>query len=233
MRRTSIVIIIIITSLLSCRLGKVADNPEKKIVLETEIGDIIIKLYPETPVHSTNFENLASKGVFDGVLFHRVISNFMIQTGDPNTRTTPLDFDVNYRLYPEFNSNLFHKKGSVAAAREGDNVNPQKLSSGTQFYIVVGKKFSASELDNITKNRNENKKRELFNSLVMDRANQIIDAGGTPDFSVIPIEIQKLFSSIWDTTPKYSINEYQQELYTTEGGSPHLDGDYTVFGEVV
>ena len=125
---------------------------ETEVLIETSLGDIKVKLYNETPQHRDNFIKLAKEGVYDNIIFHRVIRNFMIQTGDPALKPMgePLSVDTNqYRytvpaeiVYPRY----FHRRGALAAARMGDDVNPERASSGTQFYIVTGSEFSHSSL---------------------------------------------------------------------------------------
>ncbi|HEX2393756.1 MAG TPA: peptidylprolyl isomerase [Bacteroidales bacterium] len=124
-------------------------------VFETTIGTFKIKLYDETPLHKENFVKLVQSGYYDSIIFHRVIQGFMIQTGDPNSRKAqpgqPLgDGGPGYTIPAEFNQNLFHKKGAVAAARLGDQVNPSKSSSGSQFYIVQGQVLTSSQLNSLS-----------------------------------------------------------------------------------
>jgi cyclophilin family peptidyl-prolyl cis-trans isomerase len=165
---------------------------KKNIELVTSYGNIILRLSDSTPLHRDNFIRLVKTGYYDSVLFHRVIKNFMIQSGDPNSKHAepgqPLgNGGPEYTVPAEFRITLFHHKGVLAAARSGDDVNPQKASSGSQFYIVQGKKFSDAGLDSVETFRLKGRK--------------------------IPVE--------------------QREVYKTIGGSPHLDQNYTVFGEVV
>ena len=123
-----------------------------KVKIETSMGDIIVKLYDETPNHRDNFIKLVENGTYEGTLFHRVIKDFMIQAGDPDSKGAPKgqmlgSGDVGYTVPAEFvYPQLFHKKGALAAARQGDNVNPEKASSGCQFYIVTGRVFNDSTL---------------------------------------------------------------------------------------
>jgi cyclophilin family peptidyl-prolyl cis-trans isomerase len=142
-------------------------SKEKIIIIETTLGTIRIKLYNETPLHRDNFIKLVKEGYYNGQLFHRVINDFMIQAGDPATRTNSSpeekeNHGPGYTIPAEFNPSLFHKKGVIAAAREGDNVNPEKKSSGSQFYIVQGKIFTGVELDQIEKRINDQNKQTLF-----------------------------------------------------------------------
>jgi peptidyl-prolyl cis-trans isomerase B (cyclophilin B) len=167
-----------------------AAAPRPQVVITTPYGDITLALYNETPEHRDNFLKLAREGFFDGTLFHRVIEGFMIQGGDPESRQAEAGQPVGsggpgYTLPAEIVDGLFHKKGALAAARMGDQVNPERRSSGSQFYIVQGRAFRNEELDGLEQ-----------------------QTGRT-------------------------IPQSQREVYTTLGGTPHLDQAYTVFGEVV
>lgn len=131
---------------------------KKDVLLQTTMGDITIRLSDSTPQHRDNFLKLVKVHFYDGILFHRVIKDFMIQAGDPNSKTAkPGEALGNggpgYTIPAEFRTTLFHKKGVIAAARMGDNVNPEKASSGSQFYLAQGKKFTDEELDNLEKSR--------------------------------------------------------------------------------
>ena len=136
----------------SRKMNKNEKTPE--VIIHTDLGDIVVRLYNETPTHRDNFLKLAREGFYDSLLFHRVIPGFMIQGGDPNSRNArPGQMLGNggpgYTLPAEIKPNLFHKRGALAAARMGDNVNPQRRSSGSQFYIVTGRRFTSEELDRI------------------------------------------------------------------------------------
>lgn len=160
------------------------------VEMQTNRGRIVLQLYNDTPLHRDNFLKLASKGFFDGLLFHRVIEKFMIQGGDPDSRKAKPGMmlgngSLGYKIPAEFRDNRFHKRGALCAAREGDMVNPKKESSSSQFYIVQGQVWSEDDMNMMAK------------------------------------RFKKEFS------PE------QVKAYTTVGGAPHLDGDYTVFGEVV
>ena len=165
-------------------------NKESLVLISTNYGDMKVKLYDETPLHKANFLKLASEGVYDSLLFHRVINQFMIQGGDPTSKNAKPNQMLGqggpgYTISAEFNDAFIHKKGALAAARQGDAVNPKKESSGSQFYIVQGKKYQPQELKTLA-----------------------------------------------SRTGKIYTQE-QIEAYKTEGGTPFLDGSYTVFGEVV
>lgn len=172
-----------------CFVSAFSAKPEYQYIkIKTEMGECIIKLYNETPQHRDNFLKLTKKGTYDGTLFHRIIKNFMIQGGDPDSKTalkgTLLgEGTVGYTVPAEFRDSLFHKKGVLAAARDD---NPEKASSGSQFYIVQGKVFTDEQLDDLEKKR-----------------------------------------------LKFKLPQWQREIYKTIGGTPHLDQNYTVYGEVV
>jgi cyclophilin family peptidyl-prolyl cis-trans isomerase len=178
---------------------------EAKISIITTEGEIIVALYNETPLHRDNFLKLVKNKVYDGVIFHRVIADFMIQAGDPETRTDRQK-SKNKTATPQYTipaeirtPSIYHKKGALAAARLGDNENPLKASSGYQFYIVKGRKFTQEELD-----RMEASKIATYQK----GENQDVDS-------------------------LFIFSEKARTDYMQEGGTPHLDGNYTVFGEVV
>lgn len=193
-----------IASMMACAsLGKIGNRKEPKVLIETTQGTILVKLYNETPLHRDNFVKLVKEKFYDGVLFHRVIADFMIQGGDPDSKNAKTDTqlgngDVGYTIPAEFRTPaIYHRKGALAAARTGDNENPQKASSGCQFYIVEGKTFTDMELDNM-------------------------QAGKIARYSK---------NAANDSTYKFSTKARAD--YKTIGGTPHLDGNYTVFGEVI
>lgn len=147
---------------------------KRDVLLQTSMGDITIRLSDSTPLHRDNFLKLVKVHFYDGILFHRVIKDFMIQAGDPGTRTTQPGEGPRYTVPAEIRTSLYHKKGVIAAARTSDNVNPERASSGSQFYLTQGKKFSDAELDNIERTRLGGKKnpadqREVYKTI-----------GGTP-----------------------------------------------------
>ena len=222
---------------LSCKSPHKAQKENPIVEIETDMGKIKIMLYNETPIHRDNFVKLAEEGFYDGITFHRVIQSFMIQGGDPLTKPfnpkDSLNISADYVIDAEFVPSLFHKKGALAAARMGDNVNPEKKSSGSQFYIVHGKVFTEDELKTLEKRKNENLEKSTVNNLIMSRANWLLDRGEPVDFNNITLELKDSIDLVLSSLPKYTFSLEQIETYTTIGGSPHLDGDYTVFGEVI
>ena len=192
MKRLLLITLVIITTL------SAGARKEKRTTVEmlTSKGKITIELYNETPLHRDNFIKLAKEGFYDNLLFHRVIEDFMIQGGDPDSKNAPEGTTLGeggpgYTIPAEFCfPKLFHKRGALAAAREGDSTNPQKSSSGSQFYIVWGKTFTKDEINKLT-------------YAIEQHSNGAI---------TFPEQIKK--------------------YYMHYGGTPHLDGSYTVFGEV-
>lgn len=221
----------------SCKSVQPDQNENPIVLIETDLGKITIKLYNETPIHRDNFIKLVEEGFYDGISFHRVIQSFMIQGGDPNTRPfNPNDTtkqQADYLLEAEFISSIYHKRGALAAARMGDNVNPEKKSSGSQFYIVQGKVFTVEELKLLEKRKADNLEKFTVNKLIMERANKHLDKGEQVDFNRISSDLKDTIEIVLSTLPKYTFSQEQIDVYTTIGGTPHLDGDYTVFGEVI
>lgn len=218
------------------------NQKETMLKIETTLGDIKVKLYNETPKHRDNFIKLAKEGTYNGTLFHRVIKDFMVQAGDPESKNAPKGKmlgtgDVGYTIpaeivYPKY----FHKKGALSAARQGDNVNPNKESSGCQFYIVTGKVFNDSTLIGMEQQMNENKLTTIFNSLAQKHMKEIYKMRKANDEDGLYDLQEKLFAQAQEEAakgPDFHFTKEQVEAYTTVGGTPHLDGEYTVFGEVV
>lgn len=212
-------------------------------VIETNLGNIKVLLYNDTPLHRDNFIKAVKTGAFDDVLFHRVIKDFMVQGGDPLTKqdaakAKEVDKKFDYQIkaeivYPAH----FHKKGVLAAARTGDDVNPDRESSSTQFYIVTGKVFNDSTLDLLQKQKFERLKQRIFKKLQAENNSKIKDLYKTGNRT----ELNAFRDSLIALTEKeaevqketVAFTEEQKVAYKTVGGTPHLDGEYTVFGEVV
>jgi peptidylprolyl isomerase len=212
-------------------------NESRIVLIETTAGDIKIKLYDNTPLHRDNFIKLVNMGFYEGILFHRVIRDFMIQAGDPATRTgltkEQLDTLGTYTIPAEFCKEYYHKKGVLAAAREGNDVNPEMRSSGTQFYIVQGKKYSEAELKSAEVIINSNIKQALFSRLLKEVADSA-RLSGTPlqDSEIQERASMKMFDYL-TTKGDFKFSEEQLDSYMNPGGTPRLDGTYTVFGEVI
>lgn len=216
-------------------------NNMSKVQIKTSLGDITVRLYDETPLHRDNFIKLAKEGYYNGTLFHRVIKNFMIQGGDPDSKgaaagvqlgtggpgyTVPAEF-----VYPQY----FHKKGALAAARQSDQVNPEKKSSGSQFYIVTGEVYSAGKLTQLEKQLEQRMLQSIFDSLVVENRDKILQLRRNHDqagIAAIQEQLQKDTYAKAKEMGKPKFTDAQREAYTTIGGTPFLDNDYTVFGEV-
>ena len=217
------------------------DNNMTKVELETTYGSIIVELYNETPQHRDNFIKLVNSGYYDGVLFHRVIKDFMIQTGDGNSKTagpdTSLgDGDPGYTIEAEFvYPKYFHKRGALAAARTGDQVNPDRRSSGSQFYIVTGKIYGSDELKAMTQRMADMQKQDIFRRLVTENRERIEEMQRNQDndgLNALRNELIQQTEAEAAQNP-FSLTDEQLDAYTSIGGTPHLDGQYTVFGEVI
>lgn len=212
---------------------------ETIVDLETTMGPIKIKLYDDTPQHRDNFVKLVKEGFYDGVLFHRVINDFMVQTGDPDSKEAqPGQMlgggDPGYTLpaeiiYPKH----YHKYGALAAARTGDNVNPERRSSSSQFYIVTGRKASQMELDRMAERAVVGERQELFRKLFEQNKDSIKAMGDRGDREAMMELRQQMIDSVEKSVPARPLPQEMAQDYRTLGGTPHLDNQYTVFGEVV
>lgn len=212
-----------------------------KVCLHTSLGDIILLLYGDTPRHRDNFIKRVEAGDYDGVLFHRVINDFMIQTGDPDSKDAPKgkllgEGDAGTEIAAEFLfPKHYHHRGAIAAARQGDAVNPEKKSSGSQFYIVTGKKFSEGQLDQMERRIIMQRKQDTFDRLVRENRDSIMALRRNRDAA----GLQALQDKLNDETNRLTAGDTtvytpeMREVYMTEGGTPHLDGSYTVYGRVL
>lgn len=212
-----------------------------KVLIKTTLGDITVRLYDETPQHRDNFIKLASEGYYDGTLFHRVIKGFMIQGGDPDSKGAPAGKQLgtggpNYTIPAEFvYPQYFHKKGALAAARQSDQVNPEKRSSGSQFYIVTGEVYSAGKLTQMERQLEQKQLQSIFDGLVVENRDKILQLRRNRDqagLMAIQEQLQKATMDKAKELGKPKFTDAQREAYTTVGGTPFLDNDYTVFGEV-
>ena len=212
-----------------------------KVKITTTEGEIIVRLYDDTPLHRDNFLKLAKEGFFDGTLFHRVIKEFMIQGGDPESKGAPSDKMLGtggpgYTIPAEFvYPQLFHKRGALSAARTGDEVNPNRESSGSQFYIVWGKVYKPQELKQMERQMAMQKEQSVFNGLVQENREKIMDLRRNRDragLQELQDELVAQTKALCSEMPKPSFTPEQVEAYTTIGGTPFLDDQYTVFGEV-
>lgn len=206
--------------------------------IKTTAGDIKVKLYDDTPAHRDNFLKLVKEGFYDGVLFHRVIKDFMVQTGDPESKDAGPDkrlgsgnpgYTIEAEiLYPKH----FHKYGALAAARTGDAVNPERRSSGSQFYIVTGNKYDANDVEMMARQSAGSKLQAYFNGLVEKNRDKIQALQASGDREGLEALRQEMIKET-EANVSTELPEEIAKAYTTVGGTPHLDGQYTVFGEVL
>lgn len=212
-----------------------------KVKIETTAGDITVLLYDDTPLHRDNFVKLVGEGYYDGLLFHRAVKEFVVQGGDPFSRTAApgqrlgdgspgymIDAEINYPTH-------FHKRGALAAARESDETNPEKRSSGSQFYFVTGKVYTEAQLKGIERKANREREIQLKNQLNEQYRDTIMSLRRARDFSALTAiqdEITEKVDAEMKANP-FRLPEQVREAYATVGGIPHLDGEYTVFGEVI
>ena len=211
-----------------------------KVKITTSLGNITVRLYDETPLHRDNFLKLAKEGFYNGTLFHRVIRDFMIQGGDPDSVNAPAGKHLgvggpDYTLEAEIHPALFHKRGALAAARQGDEVNPERRSSGSQFYIVWGQTYNDGQLRQMGKQLEMQRLQSIFQALAADHRAEILQLRRDRNRTGLQ-ELQDRLAAEAETKAKTLgpvLTEAQMEVYSSVGGTPHLDGQYTVFGEVV
>ncbi|MBW8325293.1 MAG: peptidylprolyl isomerase [Prolixibacteraceae bacterium] len=216
-------------------------KPETKVQIDTEFGVIKIKLYDETPLHRDNFVKLVKEGFYSDLLFHRVIQHFMIQGGDPESKNAVAGKqlgggDLGYTIPAEINPKFFHRRGILAAARMGDQVNPEKRSSASQFYILQGKVFRPGELDSLQAKLEESRKMSLFQVKMKAAEPELnkLGAEGKQDEMMARFNALKEEASAEAAKlPPIRFSEEQRKAYTTVGGYPSLDNNYTIFGEVI
>lgn len=218
-----------------------ATGADAFVEIKTTEGDMKVRLFGDTPKHRDNFLKLVREGYYDNVLFHRVINEFMVQTGDPDSKSAPagkmlgsggpgytLDAEI---VYPRH----FHKRGALAAARQGDQVNPERRSSGSQFYVVTGKAYNDSTLRQMERQMEMMKKQEVFNELTRQYKDSIMNMRRNRDQAGLQALQEELIAITEKKVAENpaALSAEQRQAYTTVGGTPHLDGQYTVFGEVV
>ena len=209
------------------------------VTIKTSLGDITVMLYDETPRHRDNFIKLAKEGFYDGTLFHRVIKNFMIQGGDPQSIDAPAGMPLGtggpgYNIPAEILPQFIHKRGALAAARQGDEVNPERESSGSQFYIVWGQKYNEGQMKQLAKQLQMQAEQQTFNRLAAEHRKEIMDLRRNRDQAGL-MDLQNDLiaqTKAMMAEQSFGLTPTQIEAYTTIGGTPHLDGQYTVFGEV-
>ena len=219
------------------------DSSRGDVIVEmtTSLGDVTLLLYGDTPRHLENFVKLASEGFYDGLLFHRVINDFMVQGGDPESKDAPAgkllgNGDPGYKIEAEIMPDRhFHKRGALAAARESDMTNPERKSSGSQFYVVTGRVYSPGQLDAMEQKAVMQHKQDVFNQLSAEYRDSIMSMRRNRDQAGLDALRDKLAEETERLTANDStyFTPEQRETYMREGGTPHLDGTYTVYGRVL
>lgn len=214
-------------------------NDDAKVLIKTTEGDIEILLYGDTPKHQENFLKLVKEGYYDGTLFHRVINEFMIQAGDPDSKNAQPGQHLGqggpgYQIDAEFvYPKHFHKRGALAAARTSDQINPERKSSGSQFYIVTGTTYTPSQLDQMEQQMKMGQMQSVFYKLAGQRQTQIQEMQRKGDQEGLKKLQDELIALAEKEVADVKLTDAQREAYTTVGGTPHLDNQYTVFGEVI
>ncbi len=245
-RYTILTLLFLAISFTNCTSQNKDTENRTKIQLETNKGTILLALYNETPKHRNNFIKLTKQHFFDGTLFHRVIDNFMIQGGDPDSKNANPGVALGnggpgYEILAEIrvNEGIIHKKGALAAARNGDDINPKRNSAGSQFYLVKGKVFTEEQLKNMEKSKNAKLRRKLITSFKKEYKSEIDSLVQLQKNTKDTISLQQFVANLnlkidsIVAEKGFHFTEKQLTTYTTIGGVPHLDGGYTVFGEII
>lgn len=216
---------------------------ETTVIMHTSLGDVTLKLYNETPLHRDNFIKLVKEGTYNGLLFHRVIKDFMVQGGDVTSKDAPMNKslgagDLGYTVPAEFvYPKYFHKKGALCAARTGDEVNPERASSASQFYIVTGKKYTEGELKQMEKQLENRLKQSIFARLQTENKAKIMQLyrnGEKEELAILrDTLVGKTELEAEKRKEEASLPAELREAYRSVGGVPFLDNQYTVYGEVV
>jgi len=234
-------ILFIVSFLLTVYMETEAQKKDYVVKIKTEFGEMVAILYDETPKHKANFIKLAKENFYDSLLFHRIIDGFMIQGGDPNSKNAapgqPLGSGgPGYTIDAEINPKFFHEKGALSAARLGDQMNPQKASSGSQFYIVQGKTYAANELTTDTR-KFQMALQQFFqnpaNKKYYDSISGFYQRGDMKAYEEYLMSLKPVVKEQLGIDVDKNVAPEIVKAYSTVGGTPHLDGEYTVFGKVI
>ena len=230
--------ILLVAMLMAACGGKKTEGTE--VLIETSVGDIRVTLFDDTPLHRDNFVRLAREGVFDDIMWHRIVPGLMIQTGDPTLRpgnrpatadTSALHYTVPQEIrFPKY----IHRRGMLAAARQPDDKNPEKASSSTQWYIVTGEKYTSTSLADFYQTLYQEAVNTHWRKLQDKNAKRLdrLEQTNKDAYYELQDSILSVAEAAVAANPPRPFNEQQKRLYTTEGGCPHLDGEYTIFGQV-
>ena len=247
MRYKLIALLLMAATINSCGAGasqnaKAQSADETRVLIKTTAGDITVKLYNETPLHRDNFIKLVQEHFYDSILFHRVIRDFMVQAGDPESKNAEKYAqlgagDPGYKIPAEFvYPKYFHKRGALSAARQADQANPERMSSGSQFFIVTGKKYRKYDLMDMEQQLAQQQGQSIFDRLCILNRDSIIKLQAANDQDGIRKLQEELVAKTEETLAKegpFKFTSEQVDAYMNEGGTPFLDNQYTVFGEVV
>ncbi len=212
----------------------------RQVLISTNLGDITVMLYDETPNHRDNFVKLVNSGHFDGTLFYRVVKNFVVQGGSSDSRNAAKGKHIGYgysavTINSEFSDSLFHKKGALCAPRQPDEINMFKKSDVSQFYFAVGRVYTDEELDIIENNHNIPIKKKLKQDIYLPRKAELakLKESDPKAYNELLREIKQRIAIEYELAHKLEFTKREREAYTTIGGIPDLDGNYTVFGEII
>jgi len=239
LRRSSAIILVFAILGASCRGQN--DKKDYVVTIKTKFGDMVAILYDETPKHKANFIKLAKAHYYDSLLFHRVIPGFMIQGGDPDSKHAQSGAHLGqggpgYTIDAEINPRFLHERGALSAARLGDQMNPTKASSGSQFYVVQGKKFTALELK-IDGQKLGTAYQQFFskpeNKKYYDSIATFAKRNDNQGYENYIVSLKPIVEKQLGVNLEKPISPEALKAYTTNGGAPHLDGQYTVFGKVI
>lgn len=231
--RSALVLVLLLTGLSSVQ----AQEKRTKFIIHTSLGDMKGELFNETPMHRNNFIKLAKEGWFENSYFHRVINHFMIQGGQNADGREDAGYTVPAEFIPE---KYVHLKGMLAAAREGDDVNPTKASSAAQFYIVQGKIMTLGQLENIEEKINSDRKKSAIENYILFPGNEkwlykadaLMKSNDLEGLKNLHAQVYNEMLANGEAPAEFHYTEEQKKMYTTIGGTPHLDGSYTVYGRI-
>lgn len=235
-RRICIASLLVFYTLIGCTQKK-----DHVVTIKTKFGDMVAILYDETPKHKANFIKLAQEHFYDSLIFHRVIEGFMIQGGDPESKKAKAGQRLGnggpgYNVDAEINPKFFHEKGALSAARLSDQVNPTKASSGSQFYIVQGKKFTENEIK-LDPQKFNMALQQFFqkpeNKAYYDTIGQLYQARDAKAYESYITRLKPVVENQLGIKVEKEVTADMIRVYTTVGGTPNLDGQYTVFGKVI
>lgn len=236
--RTLFLCLLFLGMLVSCGKESLDKNKPVYVEISTTMGDVTVMLYDDTPLHRDNFIKLCSENFYEGVLFHRIIKEFVVQGGDPSSKAhEPGVLYGNdgggYSVPAEILPNHFNKRGALIDAKEGDDVNPERVSAGTQFCFVQGKVWDDKGLDSMETRINQIRRNWLYYKIRKDLKEKFPEYASPDKEEDLHIEASVLLEDTLAKLPAVTIPAEQREVYKTIGGTPHLDGSVTIFGEVV